>query len=120
MPGNHTDIERRLWDAADELRANSRLKSSDARHAYRQLDRAHRDFTPAQIEFRANIVRLYRGEEPETTTSSEAMLKEKSPKAQYVDVPGLCKVATVKAIEVQGWSPNPGRSVGRMTKRQGG
>jgi len=23
MPGNHTDIEKRLWDAADELRANS-------------------------------------------------------------------------------------------------
>src|SRR2546428_7656217 len=29
MPGNHTDIEKRLWDAADELRANSRLKSSE-------------------------------------------------------------------------------------------
>src|SRR5205823_13160684 len=29
MPANHTDIEKRLWDAADELRANSRLKSSE-------------------------------------------------------------------------------------------
>ena len=38
----------------------------DARHIYRQIDRAHRDFTPEQIEFLANIVRLYRGEEPET------------------------------------------------------
>src|SRR5207253_3447114 len=34
----------------------------DARHIFRQLDRAHRDFTPEQIEFLANIVRLYRGE----------------------------------------------------------
>lgn len=25
MPGNHTDIERRLWDSADQLRANSGL-----------------------------------------------------------------------------------------------
>ncbi len=29
MPGNHTEIEKRLWDAADQLRANSRLKSSE-------------------------------------------------------------------------------------------
>src|SRR5207245_3159790 len=29
MPANHTDLERRLWDAADELRANSKLKSSE-------------------------------------------------------------------------------------------
>jgi len=29
MPGNHTDIEKRLWEAADELRANSKLKSSE-------------------------------------------------------------------------------------------
>jgi type I restriction enzyme M protein len=34
----------------------------DARHIYRQVDRAHRDFTDEQIEFLANIVRLYRGE----------------------------------------------------------
>ncbi len=35
----------------------------DARQIFRQIDRAHRDFTPEQIEFLANIVRLYRGEE---------------------------------------------------------
>ncbi len=29
MPGNHTDIEKRLWDSADQLRANSGLKSSE-------------------------------------------------------------------------------------------
>lgn len=28
MPGSHNEIEKRLWDAADELRANSALKSS--------------------------------------------------------------------------------------------
>lgn len=26
---NHTDLEKNLWDAADELRANSRLRASD-------------------------------------------------------------------------------------------
>ena len=30
----------------------------------------------------------------------------------YVDVPGLCKAATLKEIEAQGWSLNPGRYVG--------
>lgn len=29
MPSNHTEIEKRLWDAADDLRANSKLKSSE-------------------------------------------------------------------------------------------
>ena len=29
-----------------------------------------------------------------------------------MDVPGLCKVATIKEIEQQGWSLNPGRYVG--------
>src|ERR1022692_3373346 len=34
----------------------------DARSIFRQLDRAHREFTPEQIEFIANVVRLYRSE----------------------------------------------------------
>jgi type I restriction enzyme M protein len=58
----------------------------DARHIYNQIDRAHREFTPEQIEYLGNIVRLYRGEE--------------------------CKVATLEQIESQGWSLNPGRYVG--------
>ncbi|UCE18927.1 MAG: SAM-dependent DNA methyltransferase, partial [Gemmatimonadota bacterium] len=29
MPANNSEIEKRLWDAADELRANSKLKSSE-------------------------------------------------------------------------------------------
>ncbi|AWH94198.1 type I restriction-modification system subunit M [Dietzia psychralcaliphila] len=84
----------------------------DARHIYNQIDRAHRDFTPDQIEFLANIVRLYRGEDIETTDSSETLLKENYPDGKYVDVPGLCRVATRTEIEAQGWSLNPGRYTG--------
>ena len=29
MPANTTELEKRLWSAADELRANSKLKSSE-------------------------------------------------------------------------------------------
>ena len=84
----------------------------DARHIYTQIDRAHREFTPEQIEFLANIVRLYRGEDPETLHGSAPMLQEKFPAGVYTDVPGLCKVATLPEIEEQGWSLNPGRYVG--------
>jgi type I restriction enzyme M protein len=86
----------------------------DARHIYRQIDRAHRDFTPDQIELLANIVRLYRGEEIELERGSEALMKEHFGKSfrKYADVPGLCKVTTLKEIEAQGWSLNPGRYVG--------
>jgi type I restriction enzyme M protein len=38
--------------------------------------------------------------------------REKFPKLEYEDVPGLCKVASLKEIEAQGWSLNPGRYVG--------
>jgi len=84
----------------------------DARHIYNQIDRAHRDFTPEQGEFIANIVRLYRGEKPENDCRSKTMLKEKFPDGEYADVAGLCKVATLDEIEEQGWSLNPGRYVG--------
>jgi type I restriction enzyme M protein len=84
----------------------------DARHIYTQIDRAHREFTPAQIEFIANIVRLYREHEIETDRGSREMVDECFPEGVYQDVPGLCKVATLDEIEAQGWSLNPGRYVG--------
>jgi type I restriction enzyme M protein len=84
----------------------------DARETYRQIDRAHRDFLPEQVEFLANVVRLYRGDEVETTDGSEVLLKDSFPDGTYVDVPGLCKMASRAEIEAQGWSLNPGRYVG--------
>jgi type I restriction enzyme M protein len=84
----------------------------DARQIYKQVDRAHREFTPEQIEFLANIVRLYRREALENTYGSQGMIQEKFPDGEYLDVAGLCKVATVTEIEQQGWSLNPGRYVG--------
>jgi len=100
----------------------------DARHIYRQVDRAHRDWTEAQIGLLANIVRLYRGEDLDFTLGGDeakAKLSEMfspSPakagegrgegRLRYRDMPGLCKAATLKEIEAQGWSLNPGRYVG--------
>ncbi len=90
----------------------------DARNIHRQIDRAHRDFRPDQIEFIANIVRLYRGEPPEMVAGSEVELREKFPDGVYQDVPALCKVATLSEIETQGWSLNPGRYVGATNESQ--
>jgi type I restriction enzyme M protein len=89
----------------------------DARHHYRQLTRAHRDWTPAQVEFHANIARLYRGEEPENLHDSAVLMKEHFPKNKYRDVSGLCKVVSLDDIKEQGWSLNPGRYVG-VTERE--
>ena len=88
----------------------------DARHIFRQIDRAHRDFTPAQIEFLANIVRLWRGEETELVQGSLELLDARDLANSYVDVPGLCKAASLKDIEAQGFSLNPGRYVGASAR----
>ena len=84
----------------------------DARHIFRQIDRAHRDFTEEQVEALANVVRLWRGEEPEFFTQSKPWLVERFPELAYRDVAGLCRSVTRAEIEGHGWSLNPGRYVG--------
>lgn len=94
----------------------------DARGVFRQIDRAHRDYTPSQIEFLSNIVRMHRGEEPEFMhlSKEENSLpfdtldewKNLFPDNKYNDVPGFCKVTAMDEITDQGWSLNPGRYVG--------
>ncbi len=57
MLGNHEEVEKRLWDAGDELRANSKLKSQSSvsvmglsflRYADRGKDRS-REFTIQEL-----------------------------------------------------------------------
>jgi type I restriction enzyme M protein len=92
----------------------------DARQIFVQVDRAHREFSPEQIEFLANITRLYRGERPEYIQGSEDLTKEHFSDEKYIDIPGLCKVATIADIEEQGWSLNPGRYVGVAAREDDG
>ena len=107
----------------------------DLREIFTQVDRAHREFSPEQIEFIANIVHLYRGEPIETprrdvsnnvrqleTTEPvvSTLLQKHFPKMKYRDVAGLCKTATIKEIEEQDWSLNPGRYVGVTEKKDDG
>ena len=98
------------------VRGSDTVLFIDARHIYRQIDRAHRDWSEGQVGFLANVVRLYRGEEPDFTLGGEEaktkLLEVFGKKPKYADVAGLCKAATLKEIEAQGWSLNPGRYVG--------
>lgn len=90
----------------------------DARHIYCQVDRAHREWTSAQIGFLANVVRLYRSEELDLTLggnqANEKLVEVFGNKPKYKDVLGLCKVVKVEEVESEGWSLNPGRYVGAI------
>jgi type I restriction enzyme M protein len=84
----------------------------DARHIFRQVSRAHRDFTPEQVEFLGNIARMWRGEEEEISAGSGTLMATTFGDDGYKDVPGLCRVASRAEIAAQDWSLNPGRYVG--------
>ena len=92
----------------------------DARKIFRQIDRAHRDWTAEQIEFLSNIARLYRGQKVETGAGSAELLAAWFPDGAFVDAPGLCAVATLQEIEKQAWSLNPGRYVGVVAAEDDG
>lgn len=97
----------------------------DARHIFRQVTRAVRDFSSEQLNFIANIVRLYRGQDIDNTYlethldegndgrySLDNFFKNEKGAFAYQDIAGICKVATRDEIIAQGYSLNPGRYVG--------
>ncbi|MCF7478391.1 type I restriction-modification system subunit M [Vibrio sp. J2-4] len=97
----------------------------DARHIFRQVTRAVRDYTSEQLNFIANIVRLYRGQDIDNTYLEthpdagndgkfklEDFFANDSGELAYQDIAGLCKVASKAEIIEQGYSLNPGRYVG--------
>ncbi|MFD3305905.1 MULTISPECIES: type I restriction-modification system subunit M [Alteromonas] len=97
----------------------------DARHIFRQVTRAVRDYTSEQLNFIANIVRLYRGQDIDNTYLEthpdagndgkfklEDLFTNDTGELAYQDIAGLCKVATKAEIIEQGYSLNPGRYVG--------
>mgnify|MGYP006413656885 FL=1 len=100
----------------------------DARHIFRQVTRAVRDYTSEQLNFIDNIVRLYREESidntflenhEDTDNDGEWVIDKHFSKGQYSDIAGLCKVADLADIEEQGWSLNPGRYVGVAQEEDG-
>lgn len=112
-----------LW-FFDKAKVQTKRKNDvlfiDARAIFRQVDRAHRDFLPEQIELLANLVRLWRGEKLELARGSASILEERGLVDGYADVLGLCKAAGLAEIEAQGWSLNPGRYIGTTARDDAG
>ncbi|MDK9685471.1 class I SAM-dependent DNA methyltransferase [Pseudoalteromonas shioyasakiensis] len=97
----------------------------DARHIFRQVTRSVRDYTSEQLNFIANIVRLYRGQDIDNTFLEthpdegndgkfklDGFFTNDNGQLVYQDIAGLCKVASKDEILEQGYSLNPGRYVG--------
>ena len=121
-----------LWflDKNKPAKNKDKVLFIDARHIFRQVTRAVRDYSSEQLNFIANIVRLYRGQDIDNTYlkthpdsgndgsySLETLFKKEGGdvadvKLEYQDIAGLCKVATKAEIIEQGYSLNPGRYVG--------
>jgi len=110
-----------LW-FLDKEKKNTNRKDKvlfiDARNIFRQIDRAHREFTPGQIQYVSNIARLYREEEIDVTQLEEMkdQWKKNFPKNKYRDISGLCRAATLDEIRELNDSLNPGRYVGVSEK----
>jgi type I restriction enzyme M protein len=112
-----------LWffDKGKSADRKDKVLFIDARHIFRQVTRAVRDFNSEQLNFIANIVRLYRGEAVDNTflgnhadegNNGAYQIDQHFTDDGYQDIAGLCKVASIAEIEEQGWSLNPGRYVG--------
>jgi type I restriction enzyme M protein len=84
----------------------------DIKEIYTSIDRAHNEFSEEQIEYVANIAKLYRGEIPTFNYYDRQKFLKQFPNLKYKDINGLCKSTDVSEIEAQTWSLNPGRYVG--------
>jgi len=116
-----------LWflDKNKPAKNKDKILFIDARHIFRQVTRAVRDYTSEQLNLIANIVRLYRGQDIDNTYlethpdtgndgnySIDSFFKNEKGDFAYQDIAGLCKVATKAEIVEQGYSLNSGRYVG--------
>jgi len=84
----------------------------NATKIFKQISNANREFTPDQIEFISNIVRLYRGKKIENKYNGKKKLLEQFANLKYRDVVNLCKVKTLDEISEENWSLSPNRYVG--------
>ena len=112
-----------LWffDKGKSENRKNKVLFIDARHIFTQVTRSVRDYSSEQLNFIANIVRLYREDALDNSflethkderNSGDWTIEKYFKDGLYKDIAGLCKVATVEEIEEKGWSLNPGRYVG--------
>jgi type I restriction-modification system DNA methylase subunit len=119
MPSNNAELEKNLWDAADELRANSRLRAADYSIPVLGLvflKHADHRFAHATEQFKAGAEQgtSRRRRDPLSPDRYKAAgvlyLPDEARCQHLVQLPEGEHVG--RAIESQGWSLNPGRYVG--------
>ncbi len=104
-------LEKRLWAAADQFRANSGL--SAAQYSQPVLGLIFLRF--AEVRFAKQRTKLDPPMPPSPSgrgAGGEGAQHQGAREIAFRDVAGFCKAATLKEIEAQGWSLNPGRYVG--------
>ena len=103
-----------IWFFNKAKRDKESILMIDARHTFRKVTQTINDFSPEQLEGLTALIKHYRGEEVDF--GNNTWLEENFPKGEYEDREGLCKVASLKEIEENDYSLNPGRYVGFSIK----
>lgn len=84
----------------------------DARQIFTQVDRAHRAWSPQQIQFLSGIVQLWRGDRLELGADAARQIEQVFPDGVYSDVAGLCASLRSDELARVGYSLSPPPHVG--------
>jgi type I restriction enzyme M protein len=103
-----------------EVQKKMEAANGDAKNFQGELSKANRELTKCQKE-KEEIEKQYKEilERHEYYLAQKAWLQERFPNGLYEDVTGLCKAASLKEIEEQDYSLNPGRYVGVVIEEDG-
>lgn len=102
-----------------------RLDKTVRQHEKQQTEQAQREGKRTASDRRTRALKTALEELHQDVKNAESYfqhihwLQERFPKAQYEDVTGLCKLATLEEIKEQDYSLNPGRYVGVVIEEDG-
>lgn len=108
---------REAWEAVQEKIA---LANGTAKQLQQEQFKSARELSKAQKE-KAELENQHKAfvEKQHYYAAQMDWLKERFPNGVYEDVTGLCKAATLKDLEEQDYSLNPGRYVGVVIEEDG-
>jgi type I restriction enzyme M protein len=92
---------------------NGKNLQQELSKAFRELSKAQREKEELEKKYKSMVAKK------EYFLDQIKWLKERFPNSIYEDVTGLCKAATLKEIEKQDFSLNPGRYVGVVIEEDG-
>jgi type I restriction enzyme M protein len=104
-----------LKELAKVIRSHEKVQAEAAKQTKKRLsgDRQTKGLNAALDALLAEV------KEAESFFKHIHWLQERFPQAEYEDVTGLCKLATMAEVKEQDWSLNPGRYVGVVIEEDG-